>query len=422
MPTRARPLRVLLATLATAIGLACALPAGAQDGERNRNAAVAIAADVSSQGGATKLTFTLSKPVEARAFVMERPDRVVIDLAEVNFQVEAESGRRREGLIQSFRYGLFAPGRSRVVVDLAGPATVARIETVARPRDGAHLLTIELQRADREAFRKAAVASDPAPVPRKAESPEPADSRPLIMVDAGHGGTDPGAIASTGVFEKDIVFGFAQALAARLETGGRYRVRMTRDRDVFVPLAERVRIAREAKADLFISIHADSISSAPQVRGATIYTGSEKATDAESARLAERENKADSAAGTDSVAPPTDVTDILQELMLRETRGFSAGFARSLMGQIGPVMEMSAKPHREAGFMVLRSPDVPSVLVELGYLSSKRDLDLLQSQPWRESVTGAMAKAVDLFFSNRATLGRPAGPPRKAAAIAPVSP
>jgi len=122
------------------------------------------------------------------------------------------------------------------------------------------------------------------------------------------------------------------------------------------------------------------------------------------------------------VAPPTDVTDILQELMLRETRGFSAGFARSLMGQIGPVMEMSAKPHREAGFMVLRSPDVPSVLVELGYLSSKRDLDLLQSQPWRESVTGAMAKAVDLFFSNRATLGRPAGPPRKAAAIAPVSP
>jgi N-acetylmuramoyl-L-alanine amidase len=197
---------------------------------------------------------------------------------------------------------------------------------------------------------------------------------------------------------------------------------MTRDRDVFVPLGDRVRIAREAKADLFVSIHADSISAAPQVRGATIYTGSEKATDAESARLADRENKADAAAGTDSSEGPSDIADILQELTLRETRGFSSGFARTLMGQLGPVMEMSTKPHREAGFKVLRSPDVPSVLVELGYLSSKRDLDLLQSETWRESVTGSMAKAVDLFFTNRATLVRPAGPTRRAAAIAPVSP
>lgn len=419
MPTRARPFR----SLVLALSLLGALPAGAQDGERAK-AAVAIAAETASvAGGSTTLTFTLSRPVEAHAFVMERPDRAVIDLAEVNFQVDAESGRRRDGLIQSFRYGLFAPGRSRVVVDLAGPATVGRIETLARPRDGATLLSIEFQRADREAFRKAAVVSDPAPALRKTlPVADPADSRPLVMVDAGHGGTDPGAIASTGAFEKDIVFGFAQALVARLESYGRYRVRMTRDRDVFVPLGERVRLAREAKADLFISIHADSISAAPQVRGATIYTGSEKATDAESAKLAERENKADAAAGTDSNATPTDVADILQELTLRETRGFSSGFAKTLMGQIGPVMEMSSKPHREAGFVVLRSPDVPSVLVELGYLSSKRDLDLLQSQEWREKVTGSMAKAVDQFFTNRATLGHPFGPPRKAASIAPVSP
>ncbi|WP_336488488.1 N-acetylmuramoyl-L-alanine amidase [Methylobacterium nigriterrae] len=399
-------------------------PAGAQDGDRARTGAVAIAADLtSSPGGPTKLTLVLSKPVEARAFVMERPDRAVIDLAEVNFQLDAEAGRRREGLVQSFRYGLFAPGRSRIVVDLTGAATVGRIETATRPRDGAVLLSIEFQRSDRETFRRAAVASDPAPAQRKLAVPvEPADLRPLIMVDAGHGGTDPGAIAATGAFEKDIVFGFAQALVKRLEAGGRYRVRMTRDRDVFVPLGERVRLAREAKADLFVSIHADSISAAPQVRGATIYTGSEKATDAESARLADRENKADAAAGTDSSEGPSDIVDILQELTLRETRGFSSGFARTLMGQLGPVMEMSAKPHREAGFRVLRSPDVPSVLVELGYLSSKRDLDLLQSEAWRESVTGSMAKAVDLFFTNRATLVRPAGQTRRAASIAPVSP
>ena len=424
MPRRAFSIRSTLIGLAL-VGqiLISAWPVSAQDD--GKAPAVAIAADLAmGPGGATKLTITLSRPIEARAFVMERPDRAVIDLPEVNFQLDAETGRRREGAVQSFRYGLFAPGRSRIVVDLAGPASVGRIETVTRPRDGAVLLTIPFQRAERDGFRKAAAASDPTPAPiqRPARLSEPTDARPLIMIDAGHGGTDPGAITAGGVFEKDIVFGFAQALAARLETQGRYRVRMTRDRDVFVPLGERVRLARDAKADLFVSIHADSISAAPQVRGATIYTGSEKATDSESAKLAERENKADAAAGADSSEAPADIADILQELTLRETRGFSSGFARTLMGQLGPVMEMSVKPHREAGFRVLRSPDVPSVLVELGYLSSKRDLEKLQSPEWRDSVTGSMAKAVDLFFTNRATLVRPGPVTRRAAAIAPVSP
>ena len=413
MPSRARLIRTVLLALL----LAGPRPAAAQDGER----AVAIAAELAGAAATTKLTITLSKPVEARAFVMERPDRAVIDLPEVNFQLGPEAGRRREGLVQSFRYGLFAPGRSRIVVDLAGPASVGAIETATRSRDGAVLLTIPFQRVEREAFRKAAAASDPAPAP-KAVVREAADQRPLVMIDAGHGGTDPGAIAAGGVFEKDIVFGFAQSLAAKLEESGRYRVRMTRDRDVFVPLAERVRLAREARADLFVSIHADSISSAPQVRGATIYTGSEKATDAESAKLAERENRADAAAGAEASEGPPEIADILQELTLRETRGFSSGFARTLMGQLNPVMEMSTKPHREAGFRVLRSPDVPSVLVELGYLSSKRDLEMLQSPEWRAGVTGSMAKAIELFFANRATLGRPVATARRAAAIAPVSP
>ena len=252
--------------------LALALPLRAQDSERG--SAVAIAADLSSQGGQSKLTLTLSKAVEARAFIMERPDRVVIDLPEVNFQLDSDSGRRRDGVVQSFRYGLFAPGRSRIVIDLASPATVGRIDTVTRPRDGAVLMTIPLQRVDRDTFRKAAASSDPRPAPAQTAKTTNTDPRPLIVIDAGHGGTDPGAIASTGAFEKDIVFGFAQDLAQKLNAAGRYRVQMTRDRDVFVPLNERVRIAREAKADLFISIHADSISSAPQVRGATIYTGS----------------------------------------------------------------------------------------------------------------------------------------------------
>ncbi|MGC5777268.1 N-acetylmuramoyl-L-alanine amidase [Methylobacterium sp. NFXW15] len=400
--------------------LALALPLRAQDSERG--SAVAIAADLSSQGAQSKLTLTLSKAVEARAFIMERPDRVVIDLPEVNFQLDSDSGRRRDGVVQSFRYGLFAPGRSRIVIDLASPATVGRIDTVTRPRDGAVLMTIPLQRVDRDSFRKAAASSDPRPAPAQVAKTANTDPRPLIVIDAGHGGTDPGAIASTGVFEKDIVFGFAQDLAEKLNAAGRYRVQMTRDRDVFVPLNERVRIAREAKADLFISIHADSISSAPQVRGATIYTGSEKATDAESAKLAERENRADAAAGAEAAEATPDIADILQELTLRETRGFSSSFARNLMGQLAPVMEMSTKPHREARFVVLRSPDVPSVLVELGYLSSKRDLEKLQDPDWRAGVTGSMAKAIEQFFATRTSIGKPGSGTRRSAAIAPVSP
>ena len=433
MPSRAHLFRSARLALSGAVfGLAgiltMAAPALPQDGggPREPGPAVAIGAELTGQPGASRLTLTLSRRVEARAFVMERPDRAVIDLPEVNFQIEPEAGRRRDGLVQSFRYGLFAPGRSRIVIDLAAPATVGRIETTVRARDGAVLLTVPLQRVERDAFRKAASTSDPVPAQLRPVPVEAADQRPLIVIDAGHGGTDPGAIAAGGVFEKDIVFGYAQSLSDKLQAGGRYRVRMTRERDVFVPLGERVRLAREAKADLFVSIHADSISAAPQVRGATIYTGSEKATDAESAKLAERENRADAAAGADVSEAPPDIADILHELTMRETRGFSSGFARTLMGQLSPVMEMSSKPHREAGFKVLRSPDVPSVLVELGYLSSKRDLEMLQSAEWRAGVTGSMAKAIDLFFSSRASLGRPApanGPgTRRAAAIAPVSP
>ena len=382
-------------------------------GSARAEPAVAVAVDLAADGPRTRIQLTLSRPVEARAAVMERPDRLVIDLPDTVVSAP-DTPKRREGAVAAIRYGLFAPGRSRVVVDLAGPALVSRIESAPRAVDGATILTIELTKTEREAFRRAAAAPPPERVelrgsegPASAQPPA-ADKRPTIVIDAGHGGVDPGAIAATGLYEKDIVFAVAQRLARRLGEGGRYRVVATRGEDVFVPLTERVKIARTAKADLFVSIHADSISSAPQVRGATIYTGSERATDAESAKLADRENRADAAAGLDPGAGPGDVADILQELMLRETRGFSHRFAQRLLTELGPVVELSPKPQREAGFKVLLSPDVPSVLVELGYLSSKRDLDLLTSEAWREQVTGSMAAAIDRFFAARAAPERAA--------------
>jgi len=387
----------LLATLAAA-GAGCAWAEA-----RAATPIIAAAVAVESDGAKTRFKITLSNPVTAQAYLMERPDRLIVDLPEVAFHLPPDTGRKREGLIASYRYGLFAPGRSRVVMDLAQPAVVSAISTEPNAPGGATILVIELSRADREEFRRAVAetsgGSKAAPEPPV--SKEVADTRPVIMIDPGHGGIDPGAAAHSGVVEKDLVLSFANLLKARLEAQGRYRVLMTRDQDVFVSLGDRVRAARTAKADLFISIHADSISGGQDVRGLTVYTGSERASDADSARLADRENKADAAAGVESVDGPDEVMDILQDLTLRETRTFSHSFAARLVGELDSVARLNKNPRREAGFRVLRAHDVPSVLVELGYLSSQKDLDLLTSDEWRGKMVSAMAVAIERFFSTR---------------------
>jgi N-acetylmuramoyl-L-alanine amidase len=292
-------------------------------------------------------------------------------------------------------------------MDLAQPALVSKIAVQPNPADGTAVLIIELSRADREAFRRAAAESVAATqAPAAPAEPAPAkDRRPVIMLDPGHGGVDPGAAATGGMFEKDIVFAFAQQFKKRLEKEGRYRVLLTRTHDVFIPLGDRVRVARSAKADLFVSIHADTISGSGEVRGLTVYTGSERASDADSARLADRENKADAVAGLDSRDTADDVSDILQDLTLRETRAFSHHIASRLVGELDGVARLNKNPHRQAGFRVLRAYDIPSVLVELGYLSSRQDFDLMMSDQWRDRATDAMAAAVDRFFATRLANG-----------------
>jgi N-acetylmuramoyl-L-alanine amidase len=417
-----RPLSLIAALCVNLAVITAGCAASASQDEGPPSPVLAIAAEIGGDLAKTRLTLTLSRPVTPRAFVLEGPDRVVLELPEAKFELppNLEKGRRPQGLIASFRYGLFAPGRSRIVIDLAQPGLVSDIQTSPGPTEGTTLLSIELTRATRDAFRQAAlseVRSSP-PTAERAANAVPSDSRPLIVIDAGHGGIDPGAIAPSGAFEKDIVLEFVHRLAQRLESSGRYRVELTRDRDIFVPLGERVRLARAAEANLFLSVHADSIMSAPGVHGGTVYTGSERATDDESASLADRENKADAAAGLDFHDPATDVTDILQDLTLRETRTFSHRFAKKLLGQLAPITKMSVKPHREAGFKVLRTPDVPSVLVELGYLSNKTDLGQLLSNDWRDRATAAIASAIDQYFGPRTTRSTA----QSAAAPAPVSP
>ncbi|MEE1657808.1 N-acetylmuramoyl-L-alanine amidase [Microvirga sp. CF3062] len=385
--------------LAAGVGRAWA----AGDGAKPATPIVAAAAAIETDGVKTRFKVTLSKPVTAQVSLMERPDRLIIDLPEVAFHLPADAGRSKEGLIASYRFGLFAPGRSRVVMELAQPAIVSGLTTAPDATGAATILTIELSRVDRDDFRKAAAGSSPpakdgpAPVVQAAK-----DARPVIVIDPGHGGIDPGAAASSGsVAEKDLVLSFAQRLKKKLEESGRYKVLLTRDQDVFVSLGDRVRAARVAQADIFISIHADSISGGQEVRGLTVYTGAERASDADSARLADRENKADAVAGIESGDMPDDVSDILMDLTLRETRGFSHGFAARLVGEFDSVARLNKNPHRQARFQVLRAHDVPSVLVELGYLSSQKDLDLLMSEEWRAKMVSAMSVAVDRFFATR---------------------
>jgi N-acetylmuramoyl-L-alanine amidase len=365
---------------------------------------VATDARLSAEGDITRLSFRLSRPVEAQGFAMDNPDRVVIDLPEVNFQSPAQSGRKGQGLVSGYRFGLFAPGRSRIVIDLAGPAKISKIES-AEMVGGIATLDIDLKRIDRPAFA-ASVAQAISSRRAAPEGPPPpqsqdvaADRRPVIVLDAGHGGIDPGAVTAN-VTEKTIVLAFAQKLRDLIAKD--FRVVMTRDDDRFLSLADRVKIARQNSADLFISIHADSLSQAQEVRGATVYTASERATDLESARLAARENEVDSLAGLD--APREDreeVADILLDLAKRETRAFSAQIATRLVAEMGSVVKLHRIPHRSAGFRVLGAPDVPSVLIELGYVSSARDAELLSSDAWRTEAARSVQKAINRFFAMR---------------------
>jgi len=239
--------------------------------------------------------------------------------------------------------------------------------------------------------------------------PEPeakvSDTRPLVVLDPGHGGPDHGTrMAPTESPEKTIVLEFCLLLKEKLEKTGKYRVAMTRTDDTFVALAERVSFARDRKAALFISVHADALERVDgDAQGATIYTLSETASDATAASVAEIENRADVIAGLDIAPEATDVADILIDLAKRETKTFSLQFARTLVGEMKNATRLHKEPMRSASFVVLKAPDIPSVLVELGYVTNKQDLKSMTSDAWRGKVTDAVMQAVGTYFNARTT-------------------
>jgi N-acetylmuramoyl-L-alanine amidase len=361
----------------------------------------------------TRFVAFLSKKVDYRIFSIADPYRIVIDLPEVEVQVPGEKER---GLVLLSRAGLLSEGRSRIVIDLVEPALVVNSE-ILPPQNGLPArLIIELVKTTHKAFVAASKAPPPVkflePAPNASPTVDPADKRPLIVIDPGHGGVDAGAIGRvTGTPEKIVTFDFCRTLKEKLDATGQYRVLMTRTSDVYVPLDDRAKLASEQKADLLISIHADSLDlkrlglkNLQGIRGGTVYTLSEQASDEQAKATAQRENTADVHAGmsdVQTVAVSEEIGSILSDLESRGKKNRSLSFASYLIDHLKDKIKFNVRPHRAANLRVLKAAGVPAVLVELGYLSNEDDEKLLTSPEWRATAAQQMAEVVAAFMLER---------------------
>lgn len=417
----------------------CLLAGGARAVASADSRPVVTDVRVGQHGAMTRVVLDLDRGAKAELFTLADPYRLVVDLPEVGWRLPAQPLPTAIGLFGKIRYGLFKPGTTRVVVDLMAPSDIAAARYLTGGTEAPFRLVIDLVAGTPEGFQKAvrdgrrdvlpetAVAeADPlpakgpatgaasAPVPAAAATaaakvaavspfipsprrPAKARPKPLIVIDPGHGGADPGAISPSGTYEKHITLSAAREFRQMLERTGRYRVLLARERDTLIPLRDRVTFAREAGADLFISLHADFIQT-PAIRGLSVYTLSEKASDREAAELADSENKADLIAGVDLSKETPEVSNILIDLTQRETMNESARFAAFLVSELGQETEMLRNSHRFAGFRVLKGPDVPSVLLEMGFLSNREDERALLRKTYRAKLGEAMVRAIDRFF------------------------
>ena len=402
-----KPMAVRAASWAF-LGLLFAVAASAAERPQAASGAdsfpVATDARLAGDESHTRLVMDFSRTIDLHAFTLADPYRVVIDIPQVIFRLPPKTGESGRGLIKAFRFGLVMQGGSRLVFDLAKPVRIEKASVIEAAQGDPARLVLDLVATDRESFlRKIALTNRLAgPELPRADRPQATsgDPRPLVVLDPGHGGIDTGTKSSGGELEKDIVLNVALRLRDRLEKDGKCRVLITRTDDTFVPLADRVRVARSAGASLFVSIHADALPRREgDAQGASVYTLSETASDSEAARLAEKENRADVIAGVDLKAEPDDVAGILIDLAERETKSFSLQFAHKLVGELKTATRLHKTPLKSAGFRVLRAPDVPSVLVELGYVSNRQDLQSLLSEPWRNRTAETIAKAIETYFA-----------------------
>lgn len=361
------------------------------------------ASSVREDGSGVIFTLALSQPVPWRVRVLADPPRLVLDFREVDW-TGIDKLRRDSAAVVSLRAGVFRPGWSRMVAELSGPLLVSQAG-MDTSGEGA-VVRLRLEPADPAAFAARAALPEPAAwaLPDAADLPKavPADDGALVIVlDPGHGGIDPGA-ERDGVTEAQLMLTFARELKETLVRAGGFTVVMTRSEDVFVPLETRISIARAAGADAFISLHADALAEGEAV-GATIYTLSEEASDEAAATLAERHDRDDLLAGVDLTEQDDLVAHVLMDMARTETWPRTDLLAGSLMAAIqAEGLRMHRFPRQSASFSVLKSPDIPSVLIELGFLSSARDLARLTDPAWRARLAGAILAGLKVWAAEDA--------------------
>lgn len=388
----------------------------------------AEAAPVATLGGDvthTRFLIGLPKEVEFRVFSLSNPNRVIVDIAETALQLPPQPEENiAVGLVRSFHAGRSAPGKSRVVIEVIRPVVVDSADIVPSEDGKGHRLALDIVPVSpanpgaKKPLKTAALSSLGAfdvqpPLPMPAMRPDEMAARsfkPIIVIDPGHGGHDTGAMKN-GTVEKDVVLAFSLMLKDKLEKSGRYKVLMTRDKDVFVELDKRIDYAEANKANLFIAVHADYAGKNSNARGATIYSLRESVASAlqrsakgevKSAVLTkdEVETVKKASVGNDLAA----VKDILADLAGREvdvTQERTSVFTRSVIEFMGTSTELRAKPDQQAAFRVLKTAQFPSVLIELAYVTNKEDAELLRSDTWRDKVSDSIMTAVENYFGNQ---------------------
>jgi len=368
---------------------------------------IVMGARIGEHPDRTRFVVELSDPVDIRTFTLTGPNRVVIDLPAVQWHLDGPPRPSGNGAVKSYRYGLFRPGNSRFVIDLNQPVVVSE-PLVLSPQGGyGYRVVIDLFPTEQAKFDRTAgwpadlkareYAAERAPP----QLPTPPSAREVVVIDPGHGGIDSGTVGADGTMEKDIVLAEGLKLRKTLQARG-YTVHMTRDSDVFIPLRERVNMTRAWRADLFISIHADSIHE-PGIQGLSIYTLSDRGSDKEAAALAAKENQSDIIAGVDLSGDNSAVAPILIDLTQRDTMNKSSRFAETAITELSRETDILPRhPHRSAALVVLKAPDVPAVLIELGYLSNDHDAAQMNTVGWRARVADAIAGAVDRHFATAA--------------------
>ncbi|MCF1742731.1 N-acetylmuramoyl-L-alanine amidase [Paradevosia shaoguanensis] len=370
-------------------------------------------ARVSTTPQRARLVLDLAAPTQFAIVSLDNPNRIAIDVKASGLEFTELTPVAGEGIVASYNVEMAESGRARTTLTLSAPAQVQQAYVLDPFADQPARLVVDIIPMDPAGFA-AKVAADLAASTVKQQADMAADeptrpgasnieakTRPLVVIDPGHGGVDSGARGPDGVMEKDLVLAFALKLQDLLTESGRFDVALTREDDSFLKLEDRVALARQNKADLFISIHADSFQQ-PDIRGLSVYTRDENATDVLDRVLADTENKADIIAG---LAPPesaTSVVDLLVDLMRREMRRQSYEAAQSIVHQVEPSVALRKFPVRQANFLVLQAPDVPSILVELGFLSNAHDIANLQQSGWQDRTAEAVARGISAYFDELA--------------------